>query len=131
MDDLHGAKVHEPAGYELSGSGRPPATLHDFDAQKTVPDLTVRGPCRNPGLIEEISGCYDVGALRVIPLAALVSSWLLPQRANTAIVSLSKHPATSRPMRPRSFQPHAAKSSDHLQRARRPIKRVGVVRHFD
>lgn len=80
MEYLHGAKVHEPAGYELTGSGGPPATPHDFDAQKTVPDLTVRGPCGNPGLIEEISGCYDVGASRVIPLAAPASSWLLPQR---------------------------------------------------
>lgn len=80
MEYLHGAQVHEPAGYELTGSGGPPATPHDFDAQKTVPDVTVRGPCGNPGLIEEISGCDDMGASRVIPLAAPASSWLLPQR---------------------------------------------------
>ena len=68
MDDRHGANVHEPAGYELSGSGRPPATLHDFDAQKTVPDLTVRGPCGNPALIGEVSPRYDVAVSRVVPV---------------------------------------------------------------
>ncbi len=40
MDYLLWAKVHEPPRYELTGSGVPPATLHDYDAQKTVPDLT-------------------------------------------------------------------------------------------
>ncbi|MCH9001005.1 MAG: hypothetical protein IIC02_00405 [Planctomycetes bacterium] len=31
VDYLHGAKLHEPPSYELTGSGVPRATLHDFD----------------------------------------------------------------------------------------------------
>lgn len=68
MDYLHWAKVYEPVRYELTGSGVAPPTLHGFDAQETVPDLTVRGPYRNPALIEAVSRRYDVAASRIVPV---------------------------------------------------------------
>ncbi len=91
MDYLHWAKVHRPVRYELTGSGVPPAALHDFDAQKTVPDSTVRGPYRNPALIEEISRPCDVAASRVVPIPRANAGILAPlaatcQRSDCVII---------------------------------------------
>lgn len=81
VDCLYRAKLHEPVRYELTGSGVSPATLHDFDAQKTLPDLTVRGPYRNPALIEEISRPCDVAASRVVPIPRANAGILAPLAA--------------------------------------------------
>ena len=105
MDYLHGAKVRRQVRSELTDSGVPPATLEDFDAQKAVPDLPVRGPYRHPALMGELSGAvrrrridgrFDSGGERRVFVALTATC----QRG--VCVRIETPCSKSRPMNPQS-----------------------------
>ena len=85
MHYLRWAKLHTPAGYELTPSGVPPVRLHDICAESPSISLEHNTAYGDPDLIEAIAKLYDVPADEVVVVPGTSSANFI------ALAAAAKH----------------------------------------